>query len=391
MRSFACLPAAAFARRALLPALLPLLVAGCAGTYRLDATPAQTSVTPQQVLAPLWRRAMVERGFMAYKPQEWAAASFNREAGLVYVGSSAGRMEALRASDGHPVWRVYTEGPVASEPLYVPSTGTLYFGADDGKIYAVDAETGAVRWRYTTQGTINPRPVLHQGMLLFTSSEGRIYALDAGSGKWRWQYDRQAPEGFTIHGYSGVAVLGDKAYAGFSDGVLAALKAGTGEVLWTRNLAGDATQFVDVDATPQVIDGQLVTACHATGVYALDPENGSVRWHYPVEGAAQLTVHRGRIYFGAPRVGVVALDPRGQKIWRQAMPEGVPTRPVLAGPYLFVSTTERGLYVASARTGKLLQVFDPGEGISAPATANAGMLTVLGNGGTLFAFQLAAL
>ena len=362
-------------------------VGACAGSYRMDGS-VRTKSAPVSVLQPMWQKDLVPPKFMDYKPQQWASAAFG-DGGVLFVGSSARRFMALRAADGMVLWAMETGGAVSSEPLVHGFSKTVYFGADDGHMYAVNSETGELRWKYTTQGTINPRPVLHQGALLFSSSEGRVYALDAATGKWRWQYDREAPEGFTIQGYSGVTVHRDRAFVGFSDGMLVALKPASGEVIWTRSLLGSATRFIDVDATPAVAaDDTLITASYNGGVYAVDPDSGSVKWQLQVEGASTSDAGKRRLYFTAPRTGLVATDLAGNRLWSQAIPSGVPTAPVVTGSYIFVGGTESGLYVASATSGRLLQYVQTGRGISAMPAVSKDMLVVLTNGGSLLAFKV---
>jgi len=368
--------------------LLTLVLNGCAGAYRLDDATAEQRVA-LSVLSLQWQRSMAPAGFLEYRPQQWSSAVVDSRRGIIYVGSTAGRFEALRTTDGKRLWSVDVRGGVASIPLLHEPSGAVYFGSDNGEMYAVDAITGKVKWRYTTQGTINPRPVYCEGVLLFTSSEGRIYALDAETGKWRWQYDREAPEGFTIHGYSGVAVRGTTAYAGFSDGYLVAFRVFSGDVIWARSLKGGKEQFIDVDATPVFSGELLLTSSYASGVYALSPDTGSIAWNHPVVGASDLAVQDDVLYYAAPRVGVVALDRgAGRPIWRQAIAKGIPVKPVVRGPYLFLGGTETGLFVASSKTGRLLQRFDLGWGISGVPALGKKILVVLSNGGTLSTFRI---
>jgi outer membrane protein assembly factor BamB len=363
-------------------------VGGCAANYRLDETTPPAAEPPREVLRLRWHKQLVEREFMDYKPQEWASAAIDEDR-VVYVGSSAGRFLAIDGVTGKIRWTFDTAGAIASAPLVDRSSSTVFFGSDDGKLYALDTRDGSKRWSYATQGTINPTPALSDGTLLFTSSEGRIYALDAKNGAWRWQYDREIPEGFTIQGYAGVAVKGNVAYTGFTDGTLVALRIFSGDVLWTKSLAGGKTQFIDVDSTPVLAAPDLLlTSSYASGVFAVSPDSGSIRWQYPLEGVTSIIVHGNNIYCSAPKVGIVSLDMMGHQRWRQAMAHGVPSSPVGVGSYVFLAGTESGLFAASFSTGRLLQYFDPGHGISAPPAVGAGLLVVLTNEGWLYAFQI---
>jgi outer membrane protein assembly factor BamB len=376
------------------------LLAACAGNYRLDRG-QEGYGAPRAVLQLRWQKRLVHHDILSYRPQEWAAATFGprrRSAGqvkrgtpgqaIVLVGSSARSFAAFGAR-GEQLWRFETGGTVSSVPWYNPRNKIVYFGCDDGKLYAIDALTGKVRWTYKTKGTIVHPPAYHDGVLLFTSSENRIYGLDADTGRWRWQYDRAAPEGFTIQGYAGVLVVGAKAYTGFADGVLVALKPSTGEVIWTKSLAGGRRRFVDIDTTPVLADGKILTASYASGLYALSPDTGSVAWSYPQVGIAAITASSYGPFIVAPRAGLVALNNKGQQRWRQAYPKGVPAEPLIAGPYVIIGGTESGLAVAEARTGRLLQYFDPGYGISARASLEGETVAVLSNRGRLYVFDLA--
>lgn len=365
------------------------LAAACARNYRLDDT-TPISEPPSDVFRVLWHRKLVQRKLLDFRPQEWATAAID-DKGRVFVGSSGGVFFAIDAATDRTIWSREIGAGISSVPAIDGVAGLIFVGADDGRIRALDLKTGKQRWSYATQGTVDRTPVFSEGFVLFTTSEGRIYALDESTGKWRWQYDREVPEGFTIQGYAGVAIQGSTAFTGFADGMLVALRVYSGDVVWTRDLSGGKKQFVDVDATPVLMGDTLLTSSYAGGVYAVSTDTGSIRWQHPVEGASTVAVHDGRIFLTAPKVGVVALDTHGHLLWRQAVPRGVPSVPVAAGPYLFVAGTEMGLFAVDAASGRLLQYFDPGHGLSAPPAVNMGYLSTLTNQGHLYLFVVPSL
>ncbi|MBK6848670.1 MAG: PQQ-binding-like beta-propeller repeat protein [Proteobacteria bacterium] len=373
-----------------LPALLStglLVVLGCSVGYRTDlhGPPRHAGQAEWPALRVVWGKQLVQRELLGYRPQEWSSAAID-ERGTIYVGSSARRLLAL-ASDGHELWHLATRGVVASRPLYHAETGAVYFGADDGQVYAVDARSGRLRWTFSTEGTIAHAPVYHDGVLLFTTSENRVYGIDARNGRWRWQYDREPGDGFGMQGFAGVLVHDNLAFTGFSDGMLVALRPGSGALVWTRSLSGGAERFVDVDVTPVAVGGAVVAASHSGGVYALAPETGAVQWQLPIEGVVGLTATARRVFVSSVAVGVVALNGLGRELWRQGLPSGVPAAVLALGPYLLVTGTETGLFVVAAESGDLLQYFDPGHGFSAPASAGSGLVVVLSNLGRLYALD----
>ncbi len=367
-------------------ALFFAAAAGCGGGA-VPGVARDGFVAPVDVLQVRWRRHLVEEPILEYKPQEFASAA--SDGARVFVGSSAKVLWALTARDGNILWNKELGGGISGRPLYVADTDSVYVGADDGGLYAFEAATGNQRWVYRAHGPIASQPVYADETIYVTSGENRVYAVDARSGKWKWQYDRESPESFTIRGYPSPLVLRGKVYVGFSDGYLACLSASTGDVAWARSLAGDATRFMDVDATPLYYRDTLYVSSYATGVYALDPKDGSTRWRYDVEGATSVRARGSRLYFTAAKLGLHALDLDGHLLWRQALAEGGElSAPTLVGGYVLASSSKGGTYVADARNGRLYQFFAPGRGVTSEATSDGRQVYVLSNNGYFYALGL---
>jgi outer membrane protein assembly factor BamB len=375
-------------RPAALLALASAAWAGCAGTPFDPLRPVVAAGSSTPSLAVRWRRLLTPPDLIEYKPQEFAAAA--SDGAHVFIGSRGGTFFALRPRDGEVVWKIHIEGGVSGQPLYYAPLGTLFVGGDDGAMRALDPATGREKWIYRTKGPIAAAPVFDDGLLYFTNGENRIYCLDAHTGAWKWQYDREAPESFTIRGFASPLLFGGRAYVGFADGYLAALNAKSGDVIWARSLGGEGQRFVDVDATPALVDGTLYVSSYAGGVFALEPGDGGVKWKFDVEGATTVRVEEGRVYFAATRAGLHCLDLEGHLVWRQALArQGELSPPVLVGErLLLVSASEGGTYVVDRRTGRLLQFFDPGHGVTAMPYSDGAQVYLLTNTGFFYAFLI---
>lgn len=327
-------------------------------------------------------------------PQEFAAPTV--VADTLYVGSAGGYFFALRAGTGRVRWKKQL-GAVTCAPL--ASGGTLYIGTSDGFLIALDAQTGSEKWRYQSRGPIQQPPISAGDLVVFANEADQVVAVDAMTGKFKWQYKAETPEEYTLRGHAGVAADGELLYTGFSNGTLVALRRETGSVAWSASLKADAERFMDVDATPIVLGGNLYASSSSGGVYALDKTTGLVQWRTPFYDAALpgatgnvggLASDGKAIYASVADLGTYALDLNGHVMWRVgARGGGEPAAPIVFEDLLLYSLAADGLFVAERRTGKTLEYFDPGDGISAqPTVASDGRLFVMSNRGILYAFDL---
>jgi hypothetical protein len=77
----------------------------------------------------------------------------------------------------------------------------------------------------------------------------------------------------------------------------------------------------------------------------------------------------------------------GKTRWNIALEGEAAGDPVVIGPRVAVPNTKSLLWVDPA-SGRVLRRFDPGTGVSAPATANGRRAYVLSNAGDLIALDL---
>ena len=110
--------------------------------------------------------------------------------GMVYAGTSAGRLAAVNADTGQTAWtaRDGAMGPVAV------AGGSVFFVNDEDQLLRLDAATGEEVWRidmpYFTKDRDKRRrdivahygPVLAGGRLVIASSDGLIRSFDPASG-----------------------------------------------------------------------------------------------------------------------------------------------------------------------------------------------------------------
>jgi outer membrane protein assembly factor BamB len=157
-------------------------------------------------------------------------------------------------------------------------------------LYAFDRETGAVRWKTGVgAGVMTDLPVFDR--LLFGVTLGdELIALDRETGERVWSFASGATnESFWMS--SSPAVLGERVFFGGLNGVLYALNARTGQLVWKRELGSRiSTGLVanEVGVYAGTSDGRL---------HLVNRETGEVEARIETESAP-----RGRLVLAGGRL-----------------------------------------------------------------------------------------
>lgn len=374
---------------------LGAILAGCGSAFGLagDESPLTGRSANQQAIAyrAAWHIDLDPGGVNREETEQLAAAAYDPAGNRVFVGSAGGdAFHAFRASDGARLWSAPLKGGTSGHAVL--DGNLVIVGTDAGRVVSFDAlAKGEQRWTYTVQGAVNQPPVLAGAMVYVVDGTNAIYALDRRTGEWRWQYRREAPGRFALFGEAVPTVADGRVFVGFSDGLLVALGATDGAVLWTRDLAPEAEQFEDVDASAVVIGDTVYAASVAGGLYALGATDGRVRWAKPVKGITVLTELGGELIAGFDDGRIARLAPNtARPRWQVKLGdhEGAPRALVQAGDQIAVTAAQGALRLLDARTGRPIWRFDPGSGFLASPTVGAdGSLFVLSNGGRFYAFR----
>jgi outer membrane protein assembly factor BamB len=223
--------------------------------------------------------------------------------------------------------------------------GFVYFGAYDGKVYALDAETGIPIWSFETDDPIVASMTLNDGILYAGSTDGRLYAIetsvclqicprsaatifDTGSSIWA------AP-----------LLVGDVIYVADMDGNLHARQAAD----VTKPVDGftfktDAGLTMDPTAAG---DDTILLGGIDKKLFAIDAETGQQRWGQPFDG--------GNWFWGRPLVDeetIYVADLDGN-VHAVGLEDG---RPKWASPF----RTERAVRAGPVLADETLVVVDRG-------------------------------
>lgn len=366
-------------------ALSVALLAGCAIIQPIGDAPVSRLQTE-------WARPLYDLESFAYKPLEAGTPIFVKTAatppaGIVVVPSNDRFVRALDARNGEVVWATETTGPVTAQPVIQGED--LLIASLDGYVYRLRQRNGRQVWRSDfLRGGVRSQPTVEGERVFVTTIDNRLTALELETGKRLWDRKRPHQGEFTITGQSGALVLDETVVTGFSDGQLVAFALSDGATVWTSDLRGGKTEFVDIDATPQLADDLIVTGSYAVGLFGLTVDEGKVKWLVKGEGYTTPTVEGSEIFVSQADGRVLAIDAESGRVkWVTKLESEGPSRPALTRKYVLVAAGP-SLVVIDRSTGRVAEQILDTYGFSATPEMAWGTVYAQSNSGVLYALGI---
>jgi len=294
----------------------------------------------------------------------------------VYFGSNDGALYKVAANNGEFIYRFETNSEVAERPVL--SKGTLYFVNANDTVMALEPKSGKLRWSQHRTPAAGMEIAGYSGPLVWRDkvylgfSDGVVMAYDAETGAERWQPVDLASE--------------------------------------AEQVVGDVPKYLDVDTTPvpDVLEGgpAIYVASIQGGVFALDAETGAQVWsnslasgvtslmlwqqpaHLRASGPPALPA-RKILIAASGTTGLWGLEPEnGTVLWRSRLPQGGVHNPQGFGGALLVTASQLGVFLVNPLDGRVIDGIHATDGISAQAGVAGARAFILTNGGKLLALHL---
>ena len=209
----------------------------------------------------------------------WASATIGA-GDRVHIACGDGRVYTLDLDDGSLLWSYDTNSELLSSPTVGPD-GSVFVGSENGKLYAISIG-GTLRWTHTTDGRIYSSPaVSDEGDVYVCSQDGTLYALACdGSELWTFEPNDVGLIDVAIFASPAIGADGTVYIAGLYDPNLYALDPNNGSVKWVCNFGTIGGAF----ASPVVAaDGTIYqTLLYDANLYAIDPNTGAIIWSAPM-------------------------------------------------------------------------------------------------------------
>ena len=353
--------------------------------------------------------------------------------GLTLVGNAllfttfSHQLVALDVRTGRELWHASVPNIAMSTPIVAGNTVYIGTGSDailgrslyvklrfpwkavmgippGDQIAAFDLHSGAWRWSYRTVGEDMPSPVYAGGRLFFANGDRHAYALRADTGQLLWSTDVGGISTMASAVMAGNAVVVGVCTRGMRDSSVVALDSSSGNILWR-------SPYGHCDAAPAYADGKVFVSSVSLGdtalqgrpvIAAIDAKTGKPVWVYrdsaqgvwsfigSSEAAVAGTYANGVYYQSTPFTDeILALDAKtGRLRWHFHTAGPAKMSPVVKTGRLYIGDIAGLLYTLDADDGSLLEIraFKQAFTVSPPIIAGNRLIIV--NGTSIHAIPL---
>ncbi|MBB3232455.1 outer membrane protein assembly factor BamB [Halomonas stenophila] len=366
------------------------LLAGCAGQVEPQYPPKELQATAGTTTTEtLWHEQVGDGLGLGGYPLSPA-----QDGDVIFAADQHGLVRALDADSGEPRWT--TELSAGASSGLTAVAGRVYLGTRNGEVLALDQADGEVLWRTRVSSEVLAAPQANRELLVVQAVDGKVTALDRESGAERWVYSTSRPS-LTLRSTGTPRVIDQVTFAGLANGRLVTLDNRVGQPLWERRIAtpegrSEIERLVDLAGQPVLTqDGRLFVTSYNGRLMALKATTGETLWSRDVSSYRTPVLVGDFLFVVDEASHLLALNAgNGEELWRLEALEGRElTDPAFADGRLVVGDFEGYVHFIDAREGTLVGRTEiDGSGISVRPLTDGRRVYALADDGSLEALEL---
>ncbi len=285
-------------RVALIGLCSALLLAGCSSS---PSVKAPTELAPLEPIYTLKKNWQVKTETMPNRDSE--GLFFTEDASNLYIATATGYLVALTKETqtrwkDQVVWQAKFASEIVSGPAMLGDQ--LIVGTAKGLLTALSIEHAQITWQTQLSSEVMSYPVIAQQTIFTRTVDGKLYAVNAITGEVIWIVEHEMPT-LSLRGSPAVLYSENVLYVAWESGMIQALSASSGTLLWERRIATpkgrtDLERIVDVQASLVMKEGRLIALGYHGKLVAINPLNGQFFFEKALSGYRDFVVDSDRIY-----------------------------------------------------------------------------------------------
>lgn len=321
---------------------------------------------------------------------------------VIYAASRDGDVYAFDKVKGEKLWHVdLTDEPFYKEKRSARISGglTVYgdhvlVGSENGDVLALNRADGKLVWHTNVGGEVLASPAADMGKVVVSTGSGEIIALDDATGNIDWTTENDQPS-LTLRGTSTPVIAAGGVIFGRADGKVGIALLQNGQLVNQSRISTprgqtDLDRISDVDATPLVVDDELLAVSYNGQLVARKLITGDELWKRTYSAYEDMGIGPSDIALTDSKSHIYLINKAtGDKEWENTELEyRHVTTPLVLGDYVVVGDGEGYLYWLSQTSGKIvaMQRIDSDGLYTAPIMDN-GMIYIQTRGGELVALK----
>jgi len=294
----------------------------------------------------------------------------------VVFGCRDGKLYSFNLS-GEKLWEYNSKSGIGASPAIV---GDIVICANyAGRVFAVKLSNGEEVWVAETGEKIVSSPRVYGDRVYLGTVRGKFVAIDKDNGKLQWSKRLGI-------GIWGNACIGpDYIIVPTMDGYLVRLKK-NGETLWKIKFSkGIYSSPLCIDEKDRVIFG-----CKDGYLYCYTLSRGKLLWKLRAgaEVNSPIVQTNGKIIFGSKSGYMFAVSLDGSELWRRLLSGPILSRPEIIDETVLVTNYGKELVALELNSGKVLRRFKASSPIYSSCCYSNNRVFFGSNGGTFYAVTM---
>ncbi len=311
---------------------------------------------------------------------------------MIFAASANGNVVAVNRATGNVAWRVRSDRTISG--AVGASNGLVLFGTREAEVVALDQFSGRELWRASVSSEVLSAPQTNGTIVALQTVDGKLIGLDAVTGKQNWIYESTVPA-LTLRGSSSPVISGNVVISGFSNGMVAAVNASNGFLLWEERVAVpqgryDIERVIDVDGDLLLAGNTVFASSYQGNLMAFDVQTGRIVWGTEASSYHGMAQGFGNTYYVDDKSQVFAIRNNSEDVvWEN---KGLRLRRITAprtiGNYVAVADFEGYLHLLSQIDGHFVgRTRVDNDGVRGNMVADNDTIYVFGNSGRLAAYS----
>ncbi len=275
-----------------------MLLGGCSSTPSIKEPEA---LAPLEALYTLKKNWQVKTETMPNRDSE--GLFFTEDASNLYAATATGYLVALTKETqtrwkDQVVWEVKFASEIVSGPA--KQGEQLIVGTAKGLLISLSTDHADIKWQTQLSSEVMSYPVISQQTIFTRTVDGKLYAVNAVTGEVVWIIEHEMPS-LSLRGSPAVLHFEDVLYVAWESGMVQALSASSGTLLWEKRIATpkgrtDLERIVDIQASLVMKEGRLIALGYHGKLVAINPLNGEFFFEKELSGYRDFVVDSDRIY-----------------------------------------------------------------------------------------------